>query len=73
MHSRKKKNLPVIFGSVIIGFFIIIAIFCEQIAPYDPSVTSVNVYQRPDSLHILGYGYGQAVADGVLSTPKQAV
>ena len=52
--KKKKKNIPVIVGSVIIGFFIIVAIFCEQIAPYDPAVTGIGVYQRPSAEHILG-------------------
>ena len=38
MRKKKKKNLPVIVGSVIIGIFIVIAIFCEQLAPYDPAI-----------------------------------
>ena len=51
---KKKKNFPVIFGSVIIGIFVVVAVFCEQIAPYDPAVTNIGVYLRPSSEHLLG-------------------
>ena len=37
MNKKKQKNLPMIGGILIISFFLFIAVFAEQIAPYDPT------------------------------------
>lgn len=50
---QKKRNLPMICGFLIIFFFLLIAIFAEQIAPYDPT-DMMTGYLAPSKEHILG-------------------
>lgn len=54
MKKKKKVNIPVILGSIIIVFFLLAAIFAPYIAPYDPSSTSSKTYQKPSAEHLLG-------------------
>jgi len=45
----------VVFGMVIIFFFLVIAIFAPQIAPYDPyKLDLTNILRNPDAQHWLG-------------------
>ena len=39
MQKKKKINLPVVMGSIIIIFFVVIALLAPYIAPYDPAAT----------------------------------
>ena len=49
------KNRQVLVGSVIVLFFVIIAIFAPLLAPHDPLYTNVRVrLQPPCSVHPLG-------------------
>lgn len=54
MKKRKKVNIPVLVGSLIIGFFVVIAIIAPAIVPYDPSATSALTYGKPSPEHLLG-------------------
>ena len=53
MNKKKQKNLPMIGGILIISFFLFIAVFAEQIAPYDPT-DMMQGYLPPSKEHILG-------------------
>ena len=44
MQKKKKINLPVVMGSIIIIFFVVIALLAPYIAPYDPAATSSLTY-----------------------------
>ena len=54
MKKKKKVNIPVLVGSLIIGFFVIIAIVAPAIVPYDPAATSALTYGKPSPEHLLG-------------------
>lgn len=50
-----KKSRVAVFGSIVIAFFVILALFSPLIAPYDPfSINLRNVLQPPDSEHVFG-------------------
>ncbi|MDO4454740.1 MAG: ABC transporter permease [Eubacteriales bacterium] len=53
MNKKKKRNLPMISGILMISFFLFIAVFAEQIAPYDPT-DMMQGYLPPSKEHILG-------------------
>lgn len=54
MQKKKKINLPVVMGSIIIIFFVVIALLAPYIAPYDPAATSSLTYAKPSAEHWLG-------------------
>ena len=54
MKRKKKINVPVLIGSIIIGCFVLVAVFAPWIAPYDPTLTSVTTYAKPSAEHWLG-------------------
>ncbi|MGI6653845.1 MAG: ABC transporter permease [Christensenellales bacterium] len=53
---NKKKHRPnaaTIFGLIIIGFFVVVALLAEHIAPHDPSALG-TAYLPPSAEHLLG-------------------
>ena len=54
MQKKKKINIPVVMGSVIIVFFVLIAFLAPYISPYDPATTSALTYAKPSAEHWLG-------------------
>lgn len=52
--KKKKKNIPMIVGCCIVITFLLIGIFAEYLAPYDPTITNINVYAKPSKEHLLG-------------------
>lgn len=54
MNKKKRRvNIATVIGMGIIAFFVLVALFAEQIAPYDPSALG-TAYQPPSSEHWLG-------------------
>lgn len=51
---KRKCNIPVLLGSIIIGIFVLVAVFAPVLSPYDPAVTSTLTYAKPSAEHILG-------------------
>jgi len=49
----KKINAPMVWGLLIIAFFLLVAIFAPFIAPYDPHEMGI-AYLKPEKAHILG-------------------
>lgn len=49
----KRPGFAMTAGLIVIGFFVIVAVFADSIAPYDPAALGV-AYQSPSSEHILG-------------------
>ena len=54
MKKKKKINIPVLAGSLIIGFFVVIAILAPCLVPCDPAATSALTYGKPSAEHWLG-------------------
>lgn len=54
MKPKRKINIPLLLGSLIIGFFVVIAVLAPWITPYDPAATSALTYAKPSADHILG-------------------
>lgn len=59
--SKSKKRGPSVLqsgkavaGLVIVGFFLVVAIFGPMLAPYDPSTVSYDVLQPPSADHWFG-------------------
>lgn len=52
--KKRKINVPMLVGSVIIVFFVAVAILAPYITPYDPGATSAQTYARPSPEHLLG-------------------
>lgn len=50
---KNKKNWALIAGISIIVFFLIVAIFADVLAPYDPHVMNIP-YVKPSNDHVLG-------------------
>lgn len=56
------KNTRAKIGIGIILFFLIVAIFQDRIAPYDPNDISFEPWEAPSRLHLLGVNsYGQDI------------
>ncbi|MDO5425380.1 MAG: ABC transporter permease [Eubacteriales bacterium] len=53
MKRKKKGNLAMKAGLLIIAFFLLVAIFAPVIAPYDPNEMSIG-YLPPSKDHLLG-------------------
>lgn len=53
MTKKRHLNAATIAGLAVIIFFVIVAVFAEVIAPYDPSALG-TAYLAPSSEHILG-------------------
>ena len=53
---RRFRRRPLaVFGTVVIVFFIVLAVFAPQIAPYDPTATDfLSVRQAPSADYLLG-------------------
>ncbi|ADD42299.1 ABC transporter permease [Stackebrandtia nassauensis] len=61
------RNRKTLIGLGILGFFVVMAIVGEWIAPYDPSKTSPDVLQPPSAQHWLGTtNTGQDIASQLL-------
>lgn len=43
-----------VLGGIILALLAIVAIFANQLAPYDPYATSLNVLQPPSQAHLMG-------------------
>jgi len=46
--------MPVLLGSIIIGFFLLVAVLAPIIAPYDPTITTIDSMAKPSAQHWLG-------------------
>jgi len=53
--SRMRRSPAALIGGVIIGFFLLVAIFAEQIAPFDPTRGDLRAsYLPPGPVHFFG-------------------
>ena len=53
--KRFRRSPLAIFGTLVIIFFIVLAVFAPQIAPYDPTATDfLSVRQGPSAEYLLG-------------------
>jgi peptide/nickel transport system permease protein len=69
-----RKSRLATAGAVVVGLFIIMAIVGPYVAPYSPSVTSVDELQGPTLAHLLGTTQsGQDVLSQVLSGAGQSL
>lgn len=75
LRSRERiwfKNPSLFWGAVIIGTITLIAIFCKQIAPYDPIKQDLkHILKPPSAAHLLGTDqYGRDLFSRIItSTP----
>ena len=53
MTKTSRINIATILGLIVIVFFVLVALFAERIAPYDPSALG-TAYLPPSSDHLLG-------------------
>lgn len=61
------RNGKAITGLVILGFFAVLAVIGEWIAPYDPSAVSADILQPPSGAHWFGTTHlGQDILSQVL-------
>lgn len=61
------RNGKAITGLVIVGFFAVLAVIGEWIAPYDPSAVSADILQPPSGAHWFGTTHlGQDILSQVL-------
>ena len=49
------ENKLALFGMIVVGILVLLAIFAPQIAPYDPNVIDIeNLLMSPSKAHIMG-------------------
>lgn len=53
MNKKKRINRPMAAGGAIVIFFVLVAIFADWIAPYDPTALG-TAYLPPSAEHLLG-------------------
>ena len=51
--KKRRVNRPMLAGGIIIAFFVLVAVFADVIAPYDPSALG-TAYLPPSAEHLLG-------------------
>ena len=69
LHNRKAT-----VGSVLLLFFVVLAIFPAQIAPYSPSAQSRFINLPPSAAHLLGTtAFGQDVFSQLIWGARQSV
>lgn len=50
MKRKKKRNPAMTAGLLIIGFFLLVAIFAPFIAPYDPNEMMISYLRLPGNI-----------------------
>lgn len=51
--KKMKINIAMLAGIIIVGFFVIVALLADRLAPYDPHALGIP-YLKPSAEHILG-------------------
>lgn len=52
---RRRRNLPLLIGTVLLGFYVAVALFGPLLAPHDPNAQDLlGVLEAPSSAHLLG-------------------
>jgi len=65
--KKYKKNRAAVFGLILIGLFVSIAVLAPLLAPFEPLRTGKDSFQRPGSRYLLGTDdLGRDIFSGVL-------
>ncbi len=52
---RRRRNLPLLIGTVLLGFYVAVALFGPLLAPHDPNAQDLlGVLEAPSAAHLLG-------------------
>lgn len=70
-HSFKKRKVAVL-GLVIVIFYVLVAIFADRLAPYDPTKQDlIHMLETPSADHILGTDeVGRDLFSRIITVPE---